>query len=537
MSEVSVEERAGPRQPPRWRTGVFWALFLVILFLPRLIRLDEFYVQDESLWLTRSLLYVQGIGRRDWDFLASVPPFHFHPGATLMALVGPALSAYADVNELAEEGFDTWPPEDQRAAATVGRAVVGSAVSALLAILFLLIRRLPPFRSHPWWAATSVAFLGFEPWLWGISRTVHLDALLSLFLLLSLAAAVRARDETSLRWALFSGSAFGLAFMTKSPAAALLIVAMTPLLLRTLRAWRTTIRLLSAWSAAAVLTAVAAWPPMWFHPFLRLRDILGLSTTRVAAPETYLWPGLHLPLFAVLLSTTTAVGVILYVLLRGSSLVRRQGTRALLFPDIALVGGLLFGGVLLAVGGDHIRKNLPALAFLALPAAVGWLTLAERLRALSVVAAGGLLALHATLVLPWFPHLTTYHNAFLRSTEGKRLLVDIGNGSRLVADHFNAREPVTFATNLPGLVQPYLTPDRRGNVRRLPKSGLLGELPPEVEMLVIPESFPARVTFDAGARALLSQLAGKTPEAVLHVRDVPLFSLYRVPPRPVPAER
>lgn len=505
----------------------FWVIFLGLLLAPRLVRLDEFFVQDESLWLTRSLLYVQGIARQDWDFLASVPPFHFHPGATLMTLVGPALSMYAETNALEETAFSDWSPEDQRAAAALGRAVVGSAVSVLLAVLFLLLKPLPPFRSHPWWAAASVIVLGFEPWLLGISRTVHLDALLALFLLLSLAAAVRAREETNLRWALFSGSMFGLAFMTKSPAAALLVVAIAPLLLRPLRAWRTTLRLLSGWSVTAALTAVAVWPPMWFHPVLRLRDILGLSTTRVAAPETYLWPEPHLPLFIVLLSTLTVAGVILYVVFRASALARRQDF-SLLFSDLALAGGLLFGGILLAVGGDHVRKNLPALAFLALPGALGWLMLADRFRVFPIVAAGGLVAVSAGITLSWFPHLPTYHNVLLRSAEGKRLLVDVGSGSRLIADFLNAREPTVFATTLPGLVEPYLAPDRRGNVRRLPKSGLLSELPPDVTLIVVPESFPARVPFDPGARVLLPQLTNKSPEAVLSVRDVPLFSIYRV---------
>lgn len=131
--------------------------------------------------------------------------------------------------------------------------------------------------------------------------------------------------------------------------------------------------------------------------------------------------------------------------------------------------------------------------------------------------------------LPWFPHLPSYHNPLLRPPDGTRLLVDVGNGSRLVADYVNAHpEPIVVATNLPGLVQPYLSPDRRGTVRRLPKDGNLASLPPEVTHVVVPESFHARVTFDPGARALLPRIAGRTPEAVLRIRDVALFSVVRV---------
>jgi hypothetical protein len=313
--------------------------------------------------------------------------------------------------------------------------------------------------------------------------------------------------------------------MTKSPAFFFLPIVLLPFLLRPPRDWKNTLRDFVLWVVSAAIVGIAVWPPMWFHPIRRLHDIWNNIFSHVEVPEVYVWPGFHAPLFLSLLSTITLGGIVVYFLLQLWSLVRRRWNFSFLITDLFFSGGLLFGILLLIAGGDHARKNLPALAFLSIPGAIGWLWLARRLRVLPWAAIGGLLVLQAATAFPWFPHFPSYHNPLLRSEEGKRLLVDIGNGTRLVADYVNSHAPTVFATNLPGLIQPYLTEDRRENIRRLPKSGNLKELPEDVAYLVIPESFPARVLFDKGAAEMLRQLKGRQSVTVLKVRDVPLFSI------------
>lgn len=511
----------------RWRGRALITVVLAALILPRLPSLDAFAIQDEVLWLTRSHLYVHHITEKNWDILHQYPPYSLHPGATLLPVVGLTVSSYAAAHGI-DGLFESWTKDQQRGAAATARGVVGLVGSALLAALFVLLKRTVFFSARPLWSATAVIFLGLEPWVWGISRTIHLDAFLSFFLLLAIVASVLAWERSTWKRAALAGIFWGLAFATKSPAVNLLPVVLLPLVLRPRAAWRTTLRQLGTWGIAAAATIFAVWPPMWFHPILRLQDILRDMFSHVAVPEVYAWPQPHLPLFLTLLSIMAGLGCVLYTTFRVRALVARRWDRGLLVTDLLLLGGVLFAVLLVAVGGDHARKNLPLLALFAVPGAMGWLLFGERLRVFPEATAAGLIALQLALALPWFPHLPSFHNPLLRSPEGKRLLVDIGNGSRLVAEYFNAQPtPVVFATNLPGLVQPYLTEDRRDTVRRLPKSGNLTELPSETEFLVIPESFPARVNFDRGAAAIISALAGRTPLATLSIRDVPLFSIFR----------
>lgn len=498
----------------------------IAVLVPRLLFLDAFIIQDEWLWLTRAHAYAHAVTEGQWETLHQSPPFSLHPGAPLLALTSPLVSLYAQMQALTEP-FEAWPSDEQRGAAMFVRVGLGVVTSALLVALFSVLLHTRLFASRPLWAAASVIALGWEPWVLGMSRAVHLDALLSLFLLLAVVLAAVAREHTGWRFAALSGSAWALAFMTKSPAVFFLPIVLLPFFLRPPRFWKTLPRDLGAWALAAIATAIAIWPPMWFHPLLRLREILSQMYSHVEVPEIYVWPGSHLPLFLTLLSAVTFVGLVLYVLLRAWSAVRRENQWKFLVTDLALAGGALFGVLLLIAGGDHARKDLPTITFFSLPGAVGWLTILERFRALPWVSVTALLALQAALTFPWFPHLPSFHNLLL-DTEGKRLLVDIGNGTRLVAEHFNTRPPVVFATNLPGLIQPYLSEDRRGNVRRLPKSGNLAELGADVQYLVVPESFPARVLFDRGAAELLRQLEHQQPEITLRVRDVPLFSIVRL---------
>lgn len=512
-----------------WTRRALAVLLFVGLLLPRLPALDAFFIQDEALWLDRSQLYVRYIGEKNWDILHQYPPFSLHPGATLLPIAGMAVSAYGAVHGL-DGTYASWGVEDQRAAAALGRFVMGTYASVLLFALYRLLLQTRLFAGKELWAGAVVLMLGLEPWVWGISRTVHLDAMLSLFLLIAVTLSVIAKERSNWRWTVSAGAAFGLAFMTKSPAVNFLPVVLLPLLVRPFRQWRTkAIRDLVIWAAGAVATIFIAWPPMWFHPILRFRDIMRDMFSHVEVPEMYVWPGPHVPLFLGMLSIVAVSGCVLYLILRLRSLMRDKRGGSFLLTDLYIAGGILFAVLLLAVGGDHARKNLPVLAFLSVPGTVGWLLVSERLRVYAAAAAATLIAVSLWTTLPWFPHLPTFHNPLLRSAEGKRLLVDVGNGSRLVADAFNAKDQgVVFATNLPGLIQPYLTEDRRGNVRRLPRSGKLADLDKDVQVLVIPESFPARINFDASAMGILAGLGQREPETVLRVHDVPLFSLLRI---------
>lgn len=517
-----------------FRTGldtekIILASVIAGIFIPRLVSLDSFFIQDEHVWLNRSHLYAQAWTQRNWEAMAE-PQLSNHPGVTLMTVVAPVISRYANTHELPI--FEAWPLEHQRPIAREARLVVGSVYSLLLLVLYAILRRSHLFARRPWWAAVAVIMLGLEPWVWGISRTIHLDSLLALFLVLSLVTGAVARGRKHPGWAAGAGVWWALAFLTKSPALIILPLALIGLLLRPLQEWRVAIHHGLIWIVAAIATIYIVWPPMWAHPLQRLSAILSRVLFHSSAPEAYLWPGTHPPFFVFVLSALTTLGVLFYITFRLGTFFHKKYQSSYIPADLLLIGGLLFAFTLVYLQGDHARKNVPALALFVIPAVAGWLMLARRLRIASPVTAFGLLLIQALLVGPWFPHLTSAYNPLFPSDEGKRLLVDIGNGTSLVAEYVNTEAPgAIIATNLPGLIQPYLRPEYQSNVRRLPEGGRLDNIAPDVTHVIVPFSFPARGQFDSTAKTLIKELAIYRPVKTIVVRDVPLFAIYQIQPK------
>jgi len=510
------------------REGLLSLFFLAMIFLPRLIMLDAFFVQDEHLWLNRSLLYVDAFANGQWAAMIEYPPFSAHPGVTLLTTAGPVLARYRALHGL-PQSFTHWSPEEQRRSAVWARATTGVLTGLTLLATFFTLRRLRMFSSAPGWAGATVLVLAWEPWVLGMSRVVHLDGILALFLVLAIAASLLAWEQERRSDIFLAGVWWGLAFLTKVPALMILPFALLPFFLRPPPLWRRIVRDLVLWGLGAVTIVVAIWPPMWVHPIKTIVYVIKRAFFHVQNPEAYFWPGVHPPFFVFGLSAIAFIGCLLYIIVRAWNLFQKREHIRITVFDILLIAGLFFGFSLVYTQGDHPRRNVPALALLAAASAGGWFFASERLRITRTRAASAVLLLHGVLILPWFPHLPSFHSPLFSSADGKRLLVDNGNGTRLVADYFNAYEdPVVIGTNLPSLLIPYLRPELRGRVTRLPESGQLSEVDDRVTHIVVPESTPARVLFDPAAKKLVAELAGKTPEAVLRVRDVPLYAIYRL---------
>lgn len=520
---MTVRRRLLAKITPNNGARILLAIIVAGIFLPRFFWLDTFFIQDEHLWINRAHLYTTALSQFDLE-AASAFELQNHPAITLLTTVGPTMQLYSWWHHLPGM-YESWSVNERREAAAWARWAMGLHASLALLAGYALLRKTVFFHNRAAAAGAVIVLIGLEPWVWGITRTVIVDTLMAIFLILSLIIGVIARERKGWRWVFWAGSLWGLAFISKSPA---LILAPIAFLLPTvlpLKHWREMLRRQLAWLVGAYVAMSIFWPPFFIHPLLRLRGVLARVEYHTALTEAYLWPGTHVPLFLYVLSGFATIGCIIYVFLRIRDW-RRWRSKLLLF-DVLLISGLFFAAVLLYEHGDHVRKNVPVLALLAGTGAMGWVLLLQRFRLASSPLLAGLVLVQLALIYPWFPHLPSYHNSLYPDNGGKRLLVDVGNGSRLIADYINWHPEVIYAaTNLPGLVAPYVRDDRRGNIRRLPETW--ADRTPDTTHLIVPESFSARVRFDPAAASLLRDLRGKTPETVLSVRDVPLFSVYRV---------
>lgn len=504
---------------------IAWWLTVAAIFIPRLIVPDDFFIQDEQPWIDRSQTYVNALFKG--DFASAVEyPLSNHPAIPLMTSVGPVMNLYGAYNNL-EGTYANWPLDDKRNAAVWARYTWGIVCSIALLFLYLPVSRLSLFRTRKWMAALCIVLLGLEPWIWGISRSVSVDVLMAISIVGSLISAVVAFETKGMQWVFFSGAWFGLAFVSKSPAlitapfACILASTMLPL------QWKNILQRIGVWFLGAYIACIIVWPPFLFHPIERIVDVLARAELHSTVQEIYYWPGIHPPLFLFTLSTFATIGCVLYLWNRIRDI---QKYGIYFFPlDVVFIAGVWHGAVLLYLHGDHARKNLPVLAILGCIGVIGWIWWMSRRNAPQITTIVGLIVLQGIFVWPYFPHVITSYNVLFPSTYGKRLLVDIGNGSRLAADYIN-KSPSTeiWATSMDSLITPYLDGPKRQNVRSLPAGGDLVALDPSVTKIIIPTSLPARVGFDPDGKRLLEQLSSQQVEHVLSIRDVTIFLVYSI---------
>lgn len=504
-------------------TSFFWFLLCFAIFIPRLLIADDFFIQDEQPWIDRSQMYTNSLFAGEFSEAVRYPLSN-HPAIPLMTSVGPVMNFYGWYHSL-DGTYEGWSFDHKRDAAVWARYMWGIVCSVALLFLYLPISALYIFQKNKLAAGLVVVLLGLEPWIWGISRTVSVDVLMAIGIVGMLVSAVVAFEQSSNKWVIASGIWFAVAFVSKSPA--LISAPFAILLASATTAWsvkemgtRAALWILSAFVACAVL-----WPPFLLHPIERMSDVLGRAELHSTVQEVYLWSGNHPPLFIFVLSAFATVGCLLYVYNRLRD-IHENGWKFFSL-DILFAAAIWHGLVLLYLNGDHVRKNLPVLAMFGCVGVIGWVWSLQKTRVSSITMVAGLIILQGIFVWPYFPHVISSYNVLFPSDSGKRLLVDVGNGSVLIANYINSHEPSeVYALPMDSLVAPYVDNTKRRNMRSLPANGELKHIEPSVTKIILPASLPARVSFDADARQLIEEMKHQKPEAVLSIRDVPMFYVY-----------
>jgi 4-amino-4-deoxy-L-arabinose transferase-like glycosyltransferase len=346
-----VAEQA--RALPAWAIAVALAL---LALLPRVVGLADFFTIDEPYhWISRVRLFAEALGRRDW----AATDITGHPGVTTMWLgaLGRWLGRLAGVRDLGGAGAGA----AYLATLRLPLAVVNSlAVPAGYVALRRLVR--------PSVAALAGLLWATSPFLVAHSRLLHLDALLTSFMTLSvlllLAATtnVQTFKRSNVQTLIGSGVCAGLALLTKAPSLFLLPFVGLLLFFTTtgdrrpttddrarqaivirhsssvFRRLRFAVPCYLLWLGAALAVVVLLWPALWVAPRAAIGDvvyeIVGNGGTPEPAGNFFLGQAVDAPgwLFypAVLLWRTTPLTLIglllLPVALRRSKIEKRQST-------------------------------------------------------------------------------------------------------------------------------------------------------------------------------------------------------------------
>lgn len=465
----------------RWQQVGWIALILIALWLPRGLGLDRYATADENAWLTRSANFYRALAQADW---AATFQRH-HPGVTLTwaGTVG-FLTTYPGYVNDADRSFG-WLVEEltpflrdhnhePSELLAAGRSVVVLWIVLALTLTFL-------FAYRRWGIAPALVGMGlvaFDPFHIAHSRLMHLDGLLSTFLILSVVAllvALNPEEGRPWQWgALFiSGIAAGWTWLTRSPGLFLLPFALLIALAmgyQALRAGTTLAKLagflvtrLLIWAGIGVVTVFLLWPAMWVAPWQTLNEVLSAASTYAAEghedpiffngtvyngdpgfwfyPVTWLWRVTPVTLVGVLLAL-----VAWFVPQRLVSERNETGTQTTMFPwlriDTLLLLIMALGFTLaMNLGAKKFdRYLLPIYPALDLVAGLGWVWalrwVTRRWSGPSIAHFKWALLIPLLLVLvaqgasalPHYPYYLTYYNPLLGGSEAAPSVMQIGRG-------------------------------------------------------------------------------------------------------------
>jgi len=249
---------------------------------------------DAVNWHFRSEQFI--VGLKSGDFLKTYQ--HYHPGVTLMWLMGVPIEIYRQINPQDRVyNEDNFIVQHQVAKYSL---VVAQLVLSI--ILILALKDIIGLKK----SLLAVSIFTFEPFFLGNSRLLHMDVLLALFVALSLVYGYRCYLRRSVSSIVLSGIFAGLAFLTKS-VGALSIAFILGLLIITVFNSRSNKKALmihlGAFFLSAAVTIFILFPALWVSPKFVLSDIFneGLrigtrrgheqvvlgDTTDVAGPSFY----------------------------------------------------------------------------------------------------------------------------------------------------------------------------------------------------------------------------------------------------------
>ena len=429
---------------------VLVALCVFIGLGARLYGVNLAYTSDEGYWLHRTVVFGNAVLKG--DFAATFRSGH--PGVTVMWTgllgIGP---------ERVRLFAGDQPVSAPQLEATPGALRLMSLARTAVSVLAAWLIGLSVFLAGRLLGAPGLlggVLLAADPYTVGMTRLLHVDALLTPLLLVSvLAGLVYWLQGRQRLYLVLSAVTGGLALLTKAPAVTLvpffgivwLVVA---------RPWRGGRRFWRAWIAPVawgfLVAAVyfALWPALWVRTGRTLSDVARFAVTLGGAP--HLWPTYFLgqpttgdpgllfyPIaMALRLGPVATIGLVLLGVL--AALRRVPGGVTVLW----LLGFVVVFVDIMAVGSKKFdRYMLPALAVLTILGGVGIAALARQLKRRLAVALVALAVAGQGIWLVYsYPYPIAAYNPLLGGTSvaSRTIMVGWGEGLEQAADFLNGQE-------------------------------------------------------------------------------------------------
>ncbi|MFO7916843.1 MAG: phospholipid carrier-dependent glycosyltransferase [Anaerolineae bacterium] len=450
----------------KWGKAGIIILVIVLalsLFL-RLYAIDVFLAGDETKWICRSINFHNALVNGDWPSTYQSE----HPGVITMltgTLAVPLNKAGEWIGLCQEMGGSKLTRVDDRATLLCLPSLIFQARRALavitwggIVVLSLLLQKL--FEKSVALLATTLVAL--DPFHLALSRVLHLDALLTTFMTLSMISLLIYELRDRRRGYLYlSGIMCGLAIANKSPALFLLPFTAMILALKALRGKRENrpMRLKEAlhtmiiWSGIAGAVVLLLWPSLWANPVGTLKNVLGAAVEYAEEPHgnsNFFWfairpdPGPAFYPVAWLFRTTpwVIVGLILLIV----KMIRQKDHNQSVTSMLLFV--LLYTLFMTTGAKKFDRYLLPVIPTLNILSALGWMwglrrmtgkRLRNRHTCAPLLLCGFLAITQLALIWPTQPYYFSYYNPLLGGarTATRILLVGWGEGMEKAAAYLN----------------------------------------------------------------------------------------------------
>lgn len=266
---------------------LLYAVLIAAILAPRLPGLDAYVTLDEPYWLSMGANFYYALGQREFQNTV----YEYQPAVTTMWIVTAAMLLYFPEYRGFGQGYPSYnkgwlddfliehgkyPLELLH----VSRVIQVLIVAFLFLVLYYFLRRF----AHKYVAAFAILFAAFDPFFLSQSRMLDHEAMLALFVMISLLALYAYLSQgRKFVFLLISGAAAGLAQLTKSSALAMLAPIGILFLIQTYResgqGWGKSIfanlKVSLAWLGILVAAYFIFWPGMWVAPGKMLYEVYG----------------------------------------------------------------------------------------------------------------------------------------------------------------------------------------------------------------------------------------------------------------------
>jgi hypothetical protein len=264
-----------------------YAVLIVVFLAPRLPKIGSFVTLDEPAWLSQGANFYYALGQREFEKTV----YEYQPAVTTMSIISLAMhlyfpeyrgfgQGYLDYEKGRLDPFMYGKGYDPLVLLTYSRLIQVFVILILYLLLYYLLQKFIPKLA----AALAVVFVTFDPYYLGLTRILTHEAMVSLFVLVSLMAlAVYFLKERRFSFLLISGVAAGFAQLSKSSAIAMLagvgILFLAHILHEKQQGWGNAIlnavKSFVLWFAILVVTYFVFWPGMWVAPGKMLYEVYG----------------------------------------------------------------------------------------------------------------------------------------------------------------------------------------------------------------------------------------------------------------------